>query len=151
MMALPAQAGGTPSSWVHRVAAAGLAVVIVVGSAFLWVGIPVAGFWTIGRLFTDALGAVLFALLAIPVAMVAFGWALYRVSGRYEALRGGEGRRRSPPSWRVSLGEERAGVRRSKAGRPLIEIAMTVSAVAAMLVMVIWFFFFAESPLSPLP
>jgi len=136
---------------VERLAAACLAVAIVVGSALLWIGVPVAGFWVAGRLVTDALGAVLFALLAIPVTMVAFGWALYRAGARYEALRGGAERLRSPPSWRVSLGEERAGLRRGKAGRPLIDVAMTVSAVTAMLVLAIWFFFFAESPLSPMP
>ena len=129
------------------IAFAVLALVIVIGSAVLWIGVPVAGFWVAGRVTTDALGAVLFALLAIPVTMVAFGWALYRVSARYESLRGGAAHLRSPPSWRVSLGEERAGVRRGKAGRPLIDVAMTVSAVTAMLVLAIWFFFFAEMSL----
>ena len=67
-------------------------MVIVLGSAVLWIGIPIAGFWVAGRITTDALTAVLFALLAIPTAMVAFGWVLYRVNGHYERLRRTESR-----------------------------------------------------------
>jgi hypothetical protein len=128
-----------------------LAVVIVVGSALLWVGVPVAGLWLAGRVTSDALTAVLFALLAIPVAMVAVGWALYEANARYEALHGGAARRRSPPAWRTSLGEERASTRRRAGGRSLIDISMTVSASLALLVLTIWFFFFAELRLSPFP
>ncbi len=143
--------GGTPHAWGERVAVAVLAVGIVLGSALLWIGIPIAGFWVAGRITTDALTAVLFALLAIPTAMVAFGWVLYRAGGQYERLRGSESRGPSPPAWRSSLSEERASERRRKGGRPLIDIAMTVSLITALLVMTIWFFFFAKLMLSPLP
>jgi hypothetical protein len=133
------------------VRAAYLAIVIVVGSALLWVGVPVAGLWLAGRVTSDALTAVLFALLAIPVAMVGVGWALYEANARYEALHGGAARRRSPPAWRSSLGEERASTRRRAGGRSLIDVSMTVSACAALVVLAIWFFFFAELRLSPFP
>ena len=42
-------------------------------------------------------------------------------------------------------------MRRKRAPRPLIDIAMTASAVTALLLMAIWFFFLADSPLAPLP
>jgi hypothetical protein len=145
-------AADAPSpSWIERLAAGCLAVVIVLGSAVLWIGVPAAGMWVAGRITGDALSAVLFALLAIPLTMVAFGWALYRASARYEALHGGAARRRSPPAWRVSLGDERAGARRRAGGRSLIDVSMTVSASAALVVLTIWFFFFAELRLSPFP
>jgi hypothetical protein len=51
----------------------------------------------------------------------------------------------------VSLSEERTSERRRAGGRPLIDVAMTVSAAAAVLVLAIWFFFFAELRLSPFP
>jgi hypothetical protein len=143
--------GGTSHTWGERVEIAALAVVIVLGSLLLWVGVPFGGLWVAGQVAANALGAVLFALVAVPVAMVAVGWLLYRVNGRYEALRGAERRAASPPAWRSSLGEERAIERRRRGGRPLIEIAMTVSAVAAMLVLFVWFFLYAELPLTPLP
>jgi hypothetical protein len=133
------------------VRAAYLAVVIVVGSALLWVGVPVAGLWLAGRVTSDALTAVLFALLAIPVSMVMVGWGLYRASARYEALHGGPARHRSPPAWRTSLGEERASTRRRAGGRSLIDVSMTVSACAALVTLTIWFFFFAELRLTPFP
>jgi hypothetical protein len=144
-------AGGSPPSWSDRLAAGCLALAIVLGSVLLWIGVPVAGLWVAGRVTGDALSAVLFALLAIPLTMVVFGWALYRVSALYEALHGGAARRRSPPAWRVSLGEERASARRRAGGRSLIDVSMTVSASAALLVLTIWFFFFAELRLSPFP
>jgi len=134
-----------------RIEVAALAVVIVLGSLLLWVGVPFGGLWVAGQVAASALGAVLFALVAVPVAMVAVGWLLYRVNGRYEALRGTERRAASPPAWRSSLGEERATERRRRGGRPLIEIAMTLSAVTAMVVLFVWFFLYAELPLTPLP
>jgi hypothetical protein len=151
MNASAVQPEGTPHSWSERVAVAALAVVIVVGSALVWIGVPVAGLWVAGRITTDPLRFVMFSLLAIPSTMVALGWILYRAGAHYERLRGTEQRGASPPSWRSSLGEERASDRRRKGGRPLIDIAMTASAVTALIAMAIWFFFYATSTLAPLP
>jgi hypothetical protein len=151
MIGLLAPPGDTGRSWLEKAAACGLAAVIVLGSAMLWMGVPVAGFWLAARVAPDGVTAVLSALIAIPVAMAAVGWLLYRASARYESLRGGEERPHGPPAWRVSLSEERASDRRRAGGRSLIDIAMTVSAAAALLVLTIWFFFFAELRLSPFP
>jgi hypothetical protein len=150
MMGLLAQDGGT-RPWVDRVEAGCLAGVIVAGSALVWVGVPVAGFWLATRVAPSGVTAVLCALIAIPVGMAAAGWLLARVSACYEALRGGAERRRGPPAWRVSLSEERASDRRRAGERRLIDVAMTVSAAAAFLALTVWFFFFAELPLSPFP
>jgi hypothetical protein len=151
VIGLLADGGGTRPSWLEKAAAASLAVVIVAGSGMVWIGVPVAGFWVAARITGDGVTAVLFALLAIPVTMAAFGWLLYRASARYEALRGRDEQRRGPPAWRVSLSEERASERRRAGRRPLIDVAMTVSAAVALLVLAIWFFFFAELRLSPFP
>ena len=145
------QPEATPHSWGERAAVAALAVVIVLGSALVWIGVPVAGLWLAGRITTDPLRFVMFSLLAIPSTMVALGWVLYRAGAQYERLRGTERRSSSPPSWRSSLGEERATDRRRKGGRALIDISMTASAVTALVVMAIWFFFYATSTLAPLP
>jgi hypothetical protein len=151
VIGLLAHRGDAGPSWADRVAAGCLAVAIVAGSGLMWMGVPVAGFWVAARITGEGVSAVLFALLAVPLTMAAFGWVLYRAAARYEALRGGPERRRSPPAWRISLGEERASDRRRAGGRPLIDVAMTVSASAAMLVLAVWFFFFAELRLSPFP
>jgi|SRR5215211_9539202 len=134
-----------------RLAAACLAVAIAVGSSVLWIGVPVGGIWLAGRVTSDPVTALLLALVAIPTAMVGVGWVLGRASARYEAIRGYEPVAPGPPSWRASLGEERAGLRRRRGRRRLIDVAMTISASAALVLLAIWFFFFAELRLSPFP
>ena len=151
MNASVVQPEATPHSWGERAAVAALAVVIVLGSALVWIGVPVAGLWLAGRITTDPLRFVMFSLLAIPSTMVALGWVLYRAGAQYERLRGTERHHTTPPTWRSSLGEERASDRRRKGGRALIDISMTGSAVTALVVMAIWFFFYATSTLAPLP
>jgi hypothetical protein len=148
---LLADGDGPRASSLDRAAAACLAVAIVLGSALMWIGVPVAGFWVAAKITGEGVSAVLFALLSIPLTMAAFGWLIYRASARYEALRGGAARRRGPPAWRVSLGEERASERRRAGGSQLTDVAMTLSAATALVVLTIWFFFFAELRLSPFP
>ena len=87
----------------------------------------------------------LFATLGgIPLAMTASAWLLYRVNDLYERGRGapGSGRRRS--AWLVSSSDERNRERRARAPRPLIDVAMTLSATAALVLMAIWFFFYSQ-------
>jgi hypothetical protein len=134
----------------ETLATAALALVIVAGSAFLWIGLPVLGFWLAGELTTSAQSFLFATLGGIPPAMVGFGWLLYRLNGIYESLLGSERRSaggRSP--WLTSLSAERAAFRRRREPPRLIDIAMTASAIAALVLMLVWFFFFAETFLAP--
>ena len=134
------------------VAVAALAVAIVVGSGVLWIGVPIAGLWLAGELTTTGEGFLFAALGGIPLAMVGFGWALYRLNGLYERLHRGD----RPPvtpraAWLASSSDERLGLRRARAPRSLIDVAMTVSAIVALVLLFVWFFFLAETSLvSPL-
>jgi hypothetical protein len=122
-----------------------LAVAIVLGSAALWIGIPLGGLWLAGELTTTAQGFLFATLGGIPLAMTASAWLLYRVNDLYERSRGAAGdagRRRS--AWLVSSSDERNRVRRARAPRPLIDVAMTVSATTALVLMAIWFFFYSQ-------
>jgi hypothetical protein len=122
-----------------------LALAIVVGSVALWIGIPIAGLWLAGELTTTAQGFLFATLGGIPLAMTAFAWLLYRVNDLYERSRGADaahGHRRS--AWLVSSSEERNRVRRAREPRALIDVAMTLSATAALVLMAIWFFFFSD-------
>jgi hypothetical protein len=122
-----------------------LGVAVVLGSAALWIGIPFGGLWLAGELTTTAQGFLFATLGGIPLAMTAAAWLLYRVNDLYERSRGahdGGGRRRS--AWLVSSTDERNRVRRARAPRPLIDVAMTVSATSALVLMAIWFFFFSQ-------
>jgi uncharacterized membrane protein len=132
----------------RRALAALLALVIVLGSGLLWIGVPIAGFWVAGQLFTDAVDFLLFVLATVPLTMVLVGFALYRVNALYTSLRDeDETGLTSRSAWLVSHGDERRSVRLKQAPRPLIDVAMTVSIVAALVLMVVWFFFFAHQNL----
>jgi hypothetical protein len=131
-------------------AAAVLAVAIVVGSGFLWLGIPWGGLWLAGALTTNSEAFLFAALGGVPLAMVGFGWLLYRLNNLYEGMRGGPRRAvMNRSAWLVSSSEERAKFRRARAPRGLIDIAMTASAIAALVLLFVWFFFLAGSPLAP--
>jgi asparagine N-glycosylation enzyme membrane subunit Stt3 len=122
-----------------------LAVAVVLGSAALWIGIPFGGLWLAGELTSTAQGFLFATLGGIPLAMTASAWLLYRLNDLYERSRGtedGGGRRRS--AWLVSSSDERNRVRRARAPRALIDVAMTVSASTALVLMAIWFFFYSQ-------
>jgi hypothetical protein len=127
------------------VVTATLAVTIVLGSAVLWIGIPFAGLWIAGRLTVRAEDFLFVALGGIPIAMVAFGWVLYRVNALYLRWRGpDEETSRNHSAWLVSLSDEGGRSRRSRAPRRLIDVAMTTSLTIALVLMAIWFFFFSH-------
>jgi hypothetical protein len=136
---------------IRTVQAAFLALVIVLGSLVLWIGVPIGGFWVAGHLFTKSTHIVMFSLVAIPLTMVLTGLGLYRVNGLYESIRGGEERPASRLGWLVSETDERRSARLKRGGRQLIDVAMTASIVTALVLMVVWFFFFGEMRLAPLP
>ena len=128
----------------HHVVAAALALTIVLGSAFVWIGVPAGGLWLAGRITADPNHFLLLALCSIPTAMVVFGWLLYRVNRVYESFRAGTRVEvvGSRSAWLRSSSDERRGGR--QAPRALIDVAMTVSAWAAVVLMAVWFFLFAE-------
>jgi hypothetical protein len=128
-----------------------LGAALVAGSLVLWIGLPLLGMWAAGELTADAEEFLLVILLAVPTSMAAFGWLLYRVNSVYERLHGGPGRPPARSAWLVASSDERARLRRARGPRPLIDLAMTASAWAAVVLLAIWFFFLAESPLAPLP
>jgi hypothetical protein len=97
-----------------------LGSLIVVASVALWIGLPVGGLWVAGQLTDDAEVFLFIALGGIPLAMVACGWVIYRLNALY-----------------VDLHDEEDPF-------PLTEVAMTASAVVALVLMLLWFFFLAE-------
>ena len=127
------------------VVTAALAAAIVLGSAVLWIGIPLVGLWIGGRLTTRGEDFLLVTLAGIPVAMVGFGWLLYRLNAVYERWRGpGDAAGRDHSAWLISLSDERGRSRRDRAPRRLIDVAMTTSLAIALVLMTIWFFFLSK-------
>jgi hypothetical protein len=126
-------------------AAATLATVVVAGSLFLWIGIPVLGLRVLGQITAQAQHFVILAICGIPLAMVGFGWLLYRINGVYEDVRGAHGVAvPEHAGWLRSVSDERVGSGAMRGPRRLIDLAMTVSAWTAIVLMLVWFFLFAE-------
>jgi hypothetical protein len=138
------------SPGIRVLATALLAVAIVLGSAFLWIGVPFLGLWLAGEVATSRQGFLFFVLGSIPLAMAGFGWLLYRVNDAYVRMRGGPTAAPGRSAWLVSQSDERANLRRKRAPRPLIDVAMTASAVTALVLLLVWFFFLAEMRLAPM-
>ena len=67
-------------------------------------------------------------------------------------MRGDRGRPapRGRSAWLVSHTDERNKLRRARAPRPLIDVAMTTSAVVALTLLLVWFFVFARMNLAPM-
>jgi hypothetical protein len=130
----------------QRIAIGLLAAAIVLGSALLWIGIPIATFWLASQVTSDSVRGVLFSLIVIPAAMAAGAFGLYRLSARYEDLRGADPGPRRPPSWRGSLGEGRG----ERQPMRLIDVAMTASAVIALALFLAWYFASPDLRLAPL-
>ena len=82
--------------------------------------------------------------------MVVFGWLLYRLNALYEEMRGGPAGPPHRSAWLASSSAERGTLRRARGPRTLLDVSMTASAVAALVLIAIWFFFFADAPLAPL-
>ena len=130
---------------------ASLAAGVVLGSAFLWIGIPLVGLWLAGELTRTVSTFLLSILIVVPTSMVAFGWLLFRVNALYEHVRGAPETPPARSAWLVSSSDERRVLRRARGPRTLLDMSMTASAVAALILMTVWFFFLAEAPLAPLP
>jgi hypothetical protein len=125
---------------------------VVAGSLLLWVGLPVVGLWVVGEVTSTSSGFLAVALIVIPAAMALFGALLYRLGDLYERISGdGRPARGGRSAWLVSATDERSSARRARAPRPLIDVAMTFSATVALVLMAVWFFVLAHSPLAPLP
>ena len=139
-------AGRLGQDLLEGIAIAVLAVTLVVGSAFVWIGVPLGGLWLAGRITADPNHFLLLGLCSIPTAMVVFGWLLYRVNSLYEGLRTRGGGAVAPQrsAWLRSSSDARRKSRDANAPRALIDVAMAGSAWAAVILMASWFFFFAE-------
>ncbi|MFL5781045.1 MAG: hypothetical protein ACJ760_07025 [Thermoleophilaceae bacterium] len=138
----------TASKAVRRLTEYALIGAIFAGSLVLWLGIPAAGLWLVSKLSDNGL-LVVFAVFGIfcPAATTALGLLLGRLNGTYYRVVGLEPDRR-PPAWRSSLSGDRATARRP---RNVLEVSLTLSVVIAVVAMIVWFFFFAHSPMPSGP
>jgi uncharacterized membrane protein (DUF485 family) len=118
-----------------------LAVAIFVGSLALWVVVPFGSLWLASRLSGNATTVVLSVLIICPIAMLVCGLGLSALYAAYLRVSDAhESRDRS--AWLGSL----SGDRRPKRGRrPVLDFSLTFSAITAIVLMLVWFFFLAEN------
>ena len=122
---------GAPQHRFGWPAAALLVAAMIVGSALVWIGIPLGCMWLAGQL-TDNFGAhmpmaLAMILPAVLVGTLGLGW----LNNLYLRVTGDEGE--GSRSWRV---------RRRGPLEPIL-IGCFVLGLVALLA---WFFFFAENP-----
>jgi hypothetical protein len=125
-----------------------LIAAIFVASLLLWLVTPLAGLWLVSKLSDNGL-VVVFAVVGIvcPLLMLAFGLVLARLNGAYLRAVGADPVRRTA-AWRSSLSGDRA---RARQPRNVLEVSLTLSVVLAVILLGVFFFFFAHSPTPGLP
>jgi hypothetical protein len=135
-----------PVERVNGLAAAGLIVLMVLGSLMLWLAVPVAWLWVASHI-DDSLQASFKAYAAVaigvPVTMLIMFALLRRLDDAHQRLTGPVATKKLAPAWRRSLSEERD----LHAPTSALDIILAATAIAAAIALAIWFFFFAGSSL----
>jgi hypothetical protein len=114
---------------------------MALGSLALWIAIPAGWLWVTRDL--QPLGArFLIVIVGCVSTMLGAGIFLYRLEAVYARMTGTAEPELAPPRWLRPAGD---------AGRPrrrmtLLEIFLVVSALVALVTLVVWWVFLADSP-----
>jgi hypothetical protein len=131
---------------VRGLAASAIFVVMLIASLALWTAIPLGWIW-IGSKVADtqfpAEGPYAVVAVGIILSILADAWLIGRLNALYVQITGTN--RLSPmrPSWLKSMRDTET----SAGTTTVVEAVMVASAMLAGLVLVVWFFFLAGSPL----
>ena len=124
-----------------------LLVVMVLGSFILWLAVPLGWLWIGSKLnqsLDPSFGAYVAIAVGIPATMLVLFTLLRRVDAAHQALTGTLSEAKPvPPPWRRSMRDER----NMHAPTSALDIILVATAIAAGLVLLVWFAFFAGSPL----
>jgi hypothetical protein len=124
-----------------RVVEYALVAGIFLGSLALWIVVPFGSLWIASRLSNDATTVVLSVLIICPLAMLVFGLMLGALNRMYLRMTGG-GLTRNKSAW---LGSLSGGRDRPRRPRSPLETSLTISAGTAVVLLLVWFLFLAES------
>jgi hypothetical protein len=80
--------GGRFPSAAQRGLGALLLLFLVIGAFALWIGVPVAVLWALGKLSSDPTEHLVLGLIAVPLGMVLFGLLLAFVNTAYLRISG---------------------------------------------------------------
>ena len=114
---------------------------MALGSLALWIAIPAGWLWVTRDL--QPLGArFLIVIVGCVSSMLGAGVFLYRLEAVYVRMTGMAQPEPAPPGWLRTVGD--AGLSRRRL--TLLEIFLVVSALVALLALVVWWAFLADSP-----
>jgi len=125
----------------------GLIALMVLGSLLLWIGIPVGWLWVGSQVASESqqtgLGTYLLVLVAIVLSMIAVGKGLSKLNQVYGRVTGEDPHVRVRMPWHRSM----RGDEDHRPPRQILDVVMVTSVGLAVLVLLVWFAFFAGSPL----
>jgi hypothetical protein len=131
----------------RELVAVALLVIMVVGSFILWLAVPLGWLWVgskINQSLDPSFGAYVAIAIGIPATMLVLFTLLRRIDAAHQALTGTlSDAKPVPPPWRRSMRDER----NMHAPTSALDIILVATAIAAGLVLLVWFAFFAGSPL----
>jgi len=127
-------------------AASAIFVVMLLAALALWTAIPLGWIW-IGSKVTDtqfpAEGPYAVVAVGIIVSIVVDAWLIGRLNALYVQVTGTDRLAPMRPSWLKSMRDTGGPAGTTT----VVEAVMVASAMLAGLVLVVWFFFLAGSPL----
>jgi hypothetical protein len=131
----------------RELAALALIAVMVVGSLTLWLAVPLAWLWVASKLnqsLDPSFGAYVAVAIGIPATMLVLFTLLRRVDAAHRTLTGTATEAvPAPPPWRRSMRDARD----IRTPTSALDVILVATAIAAGLVLLVWFAFFAGSPL----
>lgn len=131
---------------VRGLAASVIFVVMLIAALALWTAIPLGWVW-IGSKVADtqfpAEGPYAVVAVGIVVSIVVDAWLIGRLNALYVQVTGTNRLAPMRPSWLKSMRDTGT----SSGSTTVVEAVMVASAMLAGLVLIVWFFFLAGSPL----
>jgi hypothetical protein len=129
----------------QRPAKLGLIGLMVLGALMLWLGNPVIWLW-VGSQMTESqqgeFGPYVVVAIGILASTVAVSLALGRLSRAYDRVSGSDRTVRVRLPWLRSLRDERTPARHIT----ILDLILICTAIAAVISFLVWFVFFAGSP-----
>ena len=127
-----------------RVKAAGLIVLMALGSVVLWLGVPFVWLYGASHIYDSSqpsMGSYVMVLVGIPLTMVVVAKLLGRLNRVYGEITNTTPHVRVVLPWHRSMRAER------DAGYPatVLDVVMVCSVVAALVLLGLWFLLFAGS------
>ncbi len=116
----------------------------------LWTGAPLVALWVGSQVSGEtvlSMRAVFVVVVVLALLVVAFAFALTWLNNAYDELIGRpHGERRA--AWLRSMRADSRGNISGRVGETALERVVMISVYLAVIVLVVWFFFFAHASLS---